>query len=78
MTDLNERDEYKNHNLIASGAVLQLLLKAQAETTPLSLVEPVSTDDGEPTNQIDVRFTFLNSPYRLTIERIQDETATGA
>lgn len=60
--------DYEN-NLVAAGAVLMLL---QTSTSlALRTIEAVTDADGIATNQVDVSFTFLQSAYRITVERAQ-------
>jgi len=64
MTDDNE--------LVAAGAVLMLLLMAHEQVKTLTSVNVVVDDDGKPTNQLDVSFKFLRSPYRVTVTRVAE------
>lgn len=60
-------DDFQN-NLIATGALIAVLGGQVPVATVLS-VEGLPDGAG---NQIDVRFPFLKSPYRLTIERVDE------
>lgn len=64
-----ERDEYENE-LIASGGVLMALLMSGAPA--LREVKAVTDRRGRASNQIDVRLSFMVSPYRLTITRTEE------
>ena len=72
MTAPEDWDEQAN-NLVAAGALYAILDGAGDLGGPLRSVNLV---DDRPTNQIDVRFNFLKSAYRITIERIPDERGT--
>lgn len=64
----SEADERAN-NILAAGAVLAMLWVGQRPSvTTLRAVE----DENGPTNQIDISFAFLQSAYRITIERVPD------
>lgn len=63
--------DYDN-NLVAAGGVLMLLLLAQKQVRTLTSLELVTAPDGAPTNQLEITLSFLRSPYRLTVERIQE------
>jgi hypothetical protein len=58
------------NNVLATGAVVGCLTQFQSKS--LTSVNVVMVD-GQATNQVDVRFDFLKSPYRLTIERIDED-----
>jgi len=64
-----DSDDHDN-NLIASGALLAILLLPR--TASVESIEAVTDQYGFATNQIDIGFSFLRSPYRITIERIPD------
>lgn len=72
MTD-TVRPDYDN-NLVAAGAVLMLLLLARGQVRTITSLEVVTGPDGTPTNQLDITLSFLRSPYRLTVERVTEET----
>lgn len=57
------------NNILATGAVVGCLLLGAPHTLISADVVMV---DGQATNQIDVRFDFLKSPYRVTVERIEE------
>lgn len=59
----------EQNNLVAAGAVLMALWVGQPSLTS---IEAVADGNGNATNQIDVSFSFLQSTYRLTIERVPD------
>lgn len=63
-----EVDE-KANNILATGAITAALTMTRA-----SAIKDVSlvTVDGQATNQLVVKFDFLKSPYRLTIERVDE------
>lgn len=65
MTVAGHTDE---NNLLMAGA-LYATLTAKA---PAIEAEIVFDLDGNATNQLIVRVPFLKSPYRLTVERIED------
>jgi hypothetical protein len=58
------------NNLIAAGALYALLHREAASTGAVTGVE---LPDG-PSNRLVVRFSFLKSAYRLTVERVPDDT----
>lgn len=60
----------EQNNLVASGAILMALWISQPKS--LTSIQAVADDNGNATNQIEVTFSFLQSPYRLTIERVVD------
>ena len=64
--------DYDNE-LVASGAVLMLLLLAQGQVKTLTSLDVVTGPDGVPTNQLDLTLNFLRSPYRLTVQRVPEE-----
>lgn len=66
----DERDEYEN-SLMAAGGVFALLWDALAHHNALEAVEVVTDADGNATNQIEISLSFMSSPYRLTVERVQ-------
>ena len=65
--------DYDN-DLVAAGAVLMLLLLAQGQVKTITALDVVTAPDGTPTNQLDLTLSFLRSPYRLTVERVTEET----
>lgn len=73
MTDNSEIDEEMLNNLLATGGIYAALT-----TSPVFLCEKLKTvtkvfdANGGTTNQLDVIMDFLDSPYRITIERIRD------
>lgn len=64
-----QQDDYEN-NLVAAGAVLALFIGMGFGS--LDTVEVVLDADGNVTNQIDITLSFLRSPYRITVERLDD------
>jgi len=71
---MTDRPDYDN-DLVAAGAVLMLLLLAQGQVRTITALEVVTGPDDLPTNQLDITLSFLRSPYRLTVERVPEETA---
>jgi len=65
----DEHDEMLN-NILCAGAVFMALLQAGVETR----VDIDENDDA--TNMLVVRFPFLHSEYRLTVERIPNTEDT--
>ena len=63
-------EEEAMNNVLAAGAVLGVLWLGLDGSELLS-AEPVHVD-GAATNVIEVQFSFLGSPYRLTVERVPD------
>jgi len=63
-----DSDDHDN-NILAAGAVLAMLWVADR---PMVKTLRAVEDENGPTNQIDISFAFLQSPYRITIERIPD------
>lgn len=59
-------DDPNNH--IAAGAVLALLLLGQHHGKTLMSLDVVTDAEGNATNQLELTFTFLRSPVRLTVE----------
>lgn len=57
-------------NLVAAGALYALLHREAASGLTVTGVE---LPDG-PSNSLVVRFSFLSAPYRLTVERVADDT----
>lgn len=72
MTDVAALDD-RDNNLIAAGAVFMLLI-LQPRSTALQTVTVVVDEHGNATNQIDIGLSFMRSTYRLTIERVPEET----
>lgn len=66
----NNDDDLLN-NILAAGAVLACLFMAKGRSD-LHRVEVVY-DQGVATNQMDVWFGFLKSPYRVTVERVEEK-----
>lgn len=60
----------KYNNLLAAGAILAVLSNSDFGT--IRTVEARSGRDGIVTNQIDIGFSFLQSTYRITVERVPD------
>lgn len=56
------------HDITMTGAILAAL---QMSARLFERIEVVVVD-GLPINQIEVKVDFLDSPYRLTIERVRD------
>jgi hypothetical protein len=69
MFTTNPDDDDHDNNILAAGALLAMLWVA--ERPLVKSIRAVEDEDG-PTNQIDVSFSFLLSPYRITIERVPD------
>lgn len=65
-------DEIHN-NLLAAGGLSALLYTVRQTLPGLTMVAPVHVD-GVATNQIDIGLSYLHSSYRITIERLPDET----
>lgn len=65
------------NNLIAAGAVWALFLDALGGHSVLEAVDIVTDAEGNATNQIEISLSFMNSPYRLTVERV-DQAEAGA
>lgn len=63
-------DEYQN-SILAAGGVFALLWDAVHHHNALEAVEVVTDADGNATNEIEISLSFMNSPYRLTVERVQ-------
>jgi hypothetical protein len=63
-------DENMQNNLLATGALLAVLT-TMGDAVPGFAV--VGFPEEGPGNQLDVRFDFLKSPYRLTVERVIDD-----
>jgi len=63
-----ETDDHAN-NLVVTGALFMALTMAQKHVP--SLTEVTIPEDGSG-NQLDVSFSFMNSPYRITVERLAD------
>jgi hypothetical protein len=65
-------DDDHDNNLVAAGALYALLSGlTESHIYHLTAVEVVF-DAGYPTNQVDVTFSFMASPYRLTVERVSE------
>lgn len=66
----------KLNNVLATGALHALLSMTTNPVDPehraLVDVELVMVD-GQATNQLEVRFSFLISPYLITVERVEDD-----
>lgn len=58
------------NNLVATGA-LYMLLRAAYDTQ--SALTGVRLPETGPGNQIDVTLSFMDSPYRLTVNRVPDD-----
>lgn len=67
---MNQAEDEKLNNILAAGAILGCLSMAEGRSD-LQKVEVVY-DNGVATNQMDVWFGFLKSPYRITVERIEE------
>ena len=70
----------RDNNLVAAGA-LWVLLSASISTWAverLTAVEIVTDAQGNPTNQIDITLSFMESPYRITVERVAQSVPTAA
>jgi hypothetical protein len=65
-------DDQNNH--VAAGAVLALLLLGQRHGKTLTSLALVTDAEGNATNQLEITLSFLRSPYRLTVERVTEET----
>jgi hypothetical protein len=68
LVSLEEED--KLNNIMAAGGILACLFMAKGKSD-LRRVEVVM-DNGAATNQIDVWFGFMKSPYRITVERTEE------
>jgi hypothetical protein len=66
----SSRDEVEA-NLMAAGGLYWLLRSARRIDGPLSAVELVMSD-GFATNQIDIGLDYLESRYRVTVERVPE------
>jgi hypothetical protein len=64
LTD-EEADEMAN-NIMATGALHAIIAIAEGAGTNVEVENPPNPA----TNQLVVRFGFLDSPYRITVERI--------
>jgi len=62
----DESDDHEN-NLVTAGALYALLSGSIGER--LTAVEVVTNEVGGPTNQLDIRLSFMASSYRITVER---------
>lgn len=69
-------DEYANA-MLATGGLFAALSVACASLPEFAGAEVVARD-GAVTNQLRVRFTFLASPYLLTVERDTSEDEYAA
>jgi hypothetical protein len=58
-------DDERLNNLVAAGGVFMCFLQTGVYATPVCV-------DGQATNQVVIRFPFLNSPYLVTVERIDE------
>ena len=65
---MSDYDEMAN-NLVATGALFAVLSRASVVQPGFSMTLP----EIGPGNQIDIRFSFLKSAYRLTVERVPDD-----
>ena len=62
----------RDNNIIVTGAVMALLQPGLGTLTSiLTSIKSVTDADGQPTNQLDIVLSFMKSPYRLTIERVE-------
>lgn len=61
------------NDFIGAGAVLALLLLGQHHSKTLTSVAVVTDAEGNATNQLDITLSFLRSPYRLTVTRVQED-----
>lgn len=61
------------NNLVATGALFAILHSASIEHSALTSVTMPSGNVG---NQIDITFSFLRSPYRVTIKRVDEPEAS--
>lgn len=66
-----EGDPEQMNNVLGTGGVLGCMSLALGKTA-LTKIEPVYDDKGDVTNQIRVWFSFLKSPYTLTVERYEE------
>jgi hypothetical protein len=71
---MNDAAPDYDNNLVAAGGVLMLLLLAQKQVRALTSLEVVTGPEGEPSNQLEITLSFLRSPYRLTVERVIEES----
>jgi hypothetical protein len=58
------------NDLVAAGALIVVLWSAIGRTG-LTGADVVRDENGMATNAIEVRFSILNSPYRVTVERVR-------
>lgn len=74
MTDQETTEDDRDNNLIVTGAIMAWLKMFADEEhgEPLTSIEVVADAEGQPTNQIAIRLSFMNSPYRITVERIRE------
>lgn len=77
---VRRREDDRDYNLIGAGAVFALLIgllpKYNAGRSGALLGVAVVVDaKGNTTNQIDVSLSFIDSPYRLTVERVDPAEA---
>lgn len=71
MTTASGPDEMANNIIAAGGLWAALSVALQIGVSQLHNPRPVFVGNSA-TNQIDVSFPFLESRYRITIERIPD------
>jgi hypothetical protein len=62
--------EDRMNDLVAAGALIVVLWSAIGRTG-LTGADVVHDENGMATNVIEVRFSILNSPYRVTVERVR-------
>lgn len=67
-----DRDKFENE-LLAAGAMLGALMVAQAQGSAVMSVSPVSDARGQATTSLDVTFSFLKSPYRISVAMAPEE-----
>lgn len=60
-------DDEDANNLVATGALFEALVRAEVE------VRSEGYEKGEATNELEVRFPFLKSAYRVTVERVKED-----
>jgi hypothetical protein len=69
-SDLKASDEMGN-NLLATGGIHMALMMSAGYGKAMTSVATVGDLYGNATNVIEVTFNYLNSPYRLTVERVE-------
>jgi hypothetical protein len=57
-----------DNNLVAAGAIFAVLSASRFPS--LTTTEVVVNAEGNATNQIEITLSFMESPYRVTVERV--------